>query len=237
MEFLQTLADNSGIPVVTAFILGLLTAVSPCPLAANITAIGYIAKDMDRRGAIFMNGVLYTLGRMVAYSILGGILIAVVRKGVDTFFIQDGISRAGEWLFGPILIVCGLLMLLGDRLRFPEIKLLPSADGRRRNGALGSLLLGVLLALTFCPASGLIFFGMLIPMSVVEGEGYVLPVVYALATGIPVVIVAWVLAYCINGLGRFYDRMQTFRKWFGRVAAVLFIGTGVYYSLVNYGVV
>ena len=219
------MADNSGIPVVTAFILGLLTAVSPCPLAANITAIGYIAKDMDRRGAIFMNGVLYTLGRMVAYSILGGILIAVVRKGADTFFIQDGISRAGEWLFGPILIVCGLLMLLGDRLRFPEIKLLPSADGRRRNGALGSLLLGVLLALTFCPAS-----------AVVEDEGYVLPVVYALATGIPVVIVAWVLAYCISGLGRFYDRMQIFRKWFGRVAAVWFIGTGVYYSLVNYGI-
>ena len=80
MEYLQTLLDNSEIPIITAFLLGLLTAVSPCPLATNITAIGFISKDINNRNRIFTNGILYTLGRVLAYSVLGAILIAILRK-------------------------------------------------------------------------------------------------------------------------------------------------------------
>ena len=81
MEYLQTWLDNSEIPIITAFLLGLLTAVSPCPLATNITAIGFISKDINNRNRIFTNGILYTLGRVLAYSALGTILIAILRKG------------------------------------------------------------------------------------------------------------------------------------------------------------
>ena len=104
MEYLQTLLDNSEIPVITAFLLGLLTAISPCPLATNITAIGFISKDIDNRRQIFKNGILYTLGRVLAYSVLGVILIMILRKGADMFSIQKGISRWGELLLAPVLI-------------------------------------------------------------------------------------------------------------------------------------
>lgn len=120
MEYLQTLLDNSEIPVITAFLLGLLTALSPCPLATNITAIGFISKDMGNRKQIFKNGILYTLGRVLAYSVLGAILIMILRKGADMFSIQKGISQWGELLLAPALILIGLFMLFGDRLHLPK---------------------------------------------------------------------------------------------------------------------
>ena len=118
MEYLQTWLDNSEIPIITAFLLGLLTAVSPCPLATNITAIGFISKDINNRNRIFTNGVLYTLGRVLAYSALGAILIAILRKGADMFAIQKGISEWGELLLAPALMLIGLFMLFGDKLQF-----------------------------------------------------------------------------------------------------------------------
>lgn len=120
MEHLQTLLDNSEIPVITAFLLGLLTALSPCPLATNITAIGFISKDIDNRKQIFKNGILYTLGRVLAYSVLGAILIMVLRKGADMFSIQKGISQWGELLLAPALILIGLFMLFGARFHLPK---------------------------------------------------------------------------------------------------------------------
>ena len=104
MEYLQTWLDNSEIPIITAFLLGLLTAVSPCPLATNITAIGFISKDINNRNRIFTNGILYTLGRVLAYSALGAILIAILRKGADIFAIQKSISEWGEQLIAPALV-------------------------------------------------------------------------------------------------------------------------------------
>ena len=110
MEYLQTLLDNSEIPIITAFLLGLLTAVSPCPLATNITAIGFISKDINNRNRIFTNGILYTLGRVLAYSTSGAILIAILRKGADMFAIQKGISEWGELLLAPALMLIGLFI-------------------------------------------------------------------------------------------------------------------------------
>ena len=69
MEWLQALLDNSSTPVLTAFLLGLLTAISPCPLATNIAAIGYIGKDIEDRRRVFLSGLLYTAGRIVAYTV------------------------------------------------------------------------------------------------------------------------------------------------------------------------
>lgn len=120
MEYLQTWLDNSEIPIITAFLLGLLTAVSPCPLATNITAIGFISKDINNRNRIFTNGILYTLGRVLAYSALGTILIAILRKGADMFAIQKGISEWGELLLAPALMLIGLFMLFGDKLQLPK---------------------------------------------------------------------------------------------------------------------
>lgn len=234
MDFLQNLLDNSNIPVVTAFLLGLLTAISPCPLATNITAIGFISKDIGNRNKIFLGGLLYTLGRVVAYTVLGIILISILKEGSSMFSLQKGISKYGEILIAPVLIFVGVFMLFGDRLNLPKFGFSGTGKAEKLKGNLGSLLLGVLFALAFCPTSGLFYFGMLIPMSAAEPGGYLLPIVYAVATGLPVILVAWILAYSVAGIGKFYNRIQVFQKWFNRVVAVLFIAVGIYYAYINY---
>ena len=234
MDFLQNLLDNSNIPVITAFLLGLLTAISPCPLATNITAIGFISKDIGNRNKIFLGGLLYTLGRVVAYTVLGIILISILKEGSSMFSLQKGISKYGEILIAPVLIFVGVFMLFGDRLNLPKFGFSGTGKAEKLKGNLGSLLLGVLFALAFCPTSGLFYFGMLIPMSAAEPGGYLLPIVYAVATGLPVILVAWILAYSVAGIGKFYNRIQVFRKWFNRVVAVLFIAVGIYYAYINY---
>ncbi|MGM9693470.1 MAG: aromatic aminobenezylarsenical efflux permease ArsG family transporter [Alloprevotella sp.] len=229
METLQNWLDSSEIPVVTAFLLGLLTAVSPCPLATNITAIGFISKDLGNRNRVFFSGLLYTLGRMIAYSLLGFLLIFMLRRGIDTFDLQSEVSRGGELMLGPVLLVVGLWMLFNDRLSLSRFGFNASRFGERLNGLWGSLLLGMLFALAFCPTSGLLYFGMLIPMSASAVGGYALPAVYALATGLPVMLVAWILAYSVAGIAGFYQKMQIFQRWFSRLVAVVFVGVGLYY--------
>lgn len=234
MEFLQSLLENSNLPVFTAFILGILTAISPCPLATNITAIGFISKDIQSRNRIFWSGILYTLGRVITYTVLGFILIPILREGVSMFAIQKAIGKYGEMLIAPALILIGLFMLFGNKLNLPKFGFSANDKTQTLKGSWGSLLLGMLFALAFCPTSGVFFFGMLMPMSAAEAGGYLLPVAFAIATGLPVIVVAWILAYSIAGLGTFYNRMQTFQKWFSRVVAVLFIAVGIYYAIINY---
>ena len=234
MDFLQNLLDNINIPVIIAFLLGLLTAISPCPLATNITAIGFISKDIGNRNKIFLGGLLYTLGRVVAYTVLGIILISILKEGSSMFSLQKGINEYSEMLIAPVLIFVGVFMLFGDRLNLPKFGFSGTGRTEKLKGNLGSLLLGVLFALAFCPTSGLFYFGMLIPMSATEPGGYLLPVVYAVATGLPVVLVAWILAYSVAGIGKFYNRIQIFQKWFNRVVAALFIAVGIYYAYINY---
>ena len=234
MDILQTWLEGSEVPVLTAFLLGLLTAVSPCPLATNITAIGFISKDIESKDRTFLLGILYTIGRMVAYSLLGALLIWMLRRGFDTFDLQSKVSQWGEMLLSPVLIVMGLVMLFGDRLPLSGFGLNASEKSGRLRGAWGSLLLGILFAMVFCPTSGLFYFGMLIPMSASATGGYALPAVYALATGLPVVIVAWIIAYSIGNIAGFYKKMQVFQKWLNRMVAVLFIIVGIYYAYTFY---
>lgn len=164
MEILQSWLEGSDVPVLTAFILGLLTAVSPCPLATNITAIGFISKDIESKNRTFFFGLLYTLGRIVAYSLLGALLIWMLRRGIDTFDLQSTVSRWGELLLSPILIIMGLLMFFGDKLPLARFGFSASERSERLRGAWGSVLLGILFAMAFCPTSGLFYFGMLIPI-------------------------------------------------------------------------
>lgn len=235
MNFIQSLLENSNTPVLTAFLLGILTAISPCPLATNITAIGYISKNIESKSLIFRRGILYTLGRIVAYAILGIILIPILRTGASLFSIQQTISLSGEIIIAPLLIIIGVFMLIGDKLNLPKFGFKgTNGDKLKKQGSLGALFLGILFALAFCPTSGVFFFGMLIPLSAAEPAGYILPVVFAIATGLPVMLVAWVLAYSVSELGHLYNRIQLIQKWMNRVIASLFILIGCYYAYTFY---
>lgn len=236
MDYLQNLLDSTDLPIVAAFLLGLLTALSPCPLATNITAIGFISKDISSKQRIFLCGVLYATGRVLAYSFLAVVLIYMLHRGIDTFDLQSAVSEWGERLIAPILLIVGVLMLVGDRLPLGRFGLSVSADTHRFRGMWGSLLLGVLFALAFCPTSGMFYFGMLIPMSASASPalGYTLPAVYAVATGLPVVVVGWLIAYSMSGIAGFYRKIQLWQRWLNSVVAVLFILVGVYYAYTFY---
>lgn len=234
MDGLQTLLDNSSTPVLTAFLLGLLTALSPCPLATNIAAIGFIGKEMEDRKRVFRNGLLYTLGRILAYTLLGFVLILILNEGSSMFGIQKTIGTWGERVLGPALLVIGLFMLFGDRLNLPQFGFKGNAEGLARKGGWGALLIGILFALAFCPTSGVFYFGMLIPLSATTTAGYLLPAVFAIATALPVLVVAWILAFSVQQMGRFYDRMRTVQRWMNLFVGVLFIGIGIYYSWMMY---
>lgn len=228
MGWLQTLLDNSTTPLVTALLLGLLTALSPCPLATNIAAIGYIGKDIEDRRSVFRKGLLYTLGRVVAYTLLGIVLIGIIHSGASMFGVQKFIGTWGELLLGPLLIVIGLLMLFGHRLNLPQFGFNGKGEGLAKKGSWGAFLLGVLFAMAFCPSSGMFYFGMLIPMSTTATMGYLLPVVFAVATALPVLIVAWILAFSAGEIGKFYGRVKTLERCLSIVVGVVFIVVGIY---------
>ena len=232
MEFLQQLLDNSSLPIVTAFLLGLITAISPCPLATNIAAIGYISKDIESRKRIFVKGLLYTLGRIIAYTVLGIVLLAILKGGSSLFGIQKFIAKYGEMLIGPILLLFGLYLLFGNRLNLPSFGFKGNGEGLAKKGGWGALLLGLLFALAFCPSSAIFYFGMLIPLAASTTAGWLLAVVFAIATALPVIIVAWILAFSTNSIGRFYNKMNTIQKWFNWIVGGLFVAIGLYYCII-----
>jgi len=232
MEFLQNWLDSTNIPFLSAFILGIMTAISPCPLATNITAIGFISKDIENKKRIFFNGLWYTLGRAVSYTLLGIILYF----GASKFHVAKLFQSNGEKLLGPLLIIVGILMFDVFKIKFPGFGKLSERmeNSKRKKNWWSALLLGVVFALAFCPYSGVLYFGMLIPMTISNSSGLFLPFVFAIATGLPVIIVAYLLAFSISSIGGFYNKVKTFEKWFRRIVATAFILVGFYYVYIFY---
>lgn len=226
MEFLTNLLENSTMSWLTALLLGLMTAISPCPLAMNITAVGFISRDIDNRHRVFINGLLYTLGRAITYTALA----LVIFFGADQLKFSGFFQQHGEKIAGPLLVIIGLFMLDIFRINFPAIS---GFGSRMRNkkkwDSADAILLGLLFALAFCPYSGVLYFGMLVPLTVASASGLYLPVIFAMATGIPVIIFAWIIAYSISGIGTIYDKVKSFELWFRRFIAILFIAIGIYY--------
>jgi cytochrome c biogenesis protein CcdA len=231
MDYLQHLLDQSSWPILSAFILGLMMAISPCPLATNITAIAYIGKDLENRRKVFYNGLVYTFGRMASYSLLG----IAIYFGASGYKISDLFQGYGERLLGPALIIVGILLLNVIPWGWLRMGQIDWQKKLRINAGsyLSMFLLGVVFALAFCPYSGVLYFLMLIPLTI-ESSNLMLPPVFAIATGLPVIIVAWLIAFTLSGVGNFYNKIKTFEIWFRRIVAILFILTGLYFIWIFY---
>ena len=228
MDFLTNLLENSTMPWLSALVLGLMTAISPCPLATNITAVGFISKDIENRNRVFVNGLLYTLGRAISYTAIA----LIIYFGADQFKFSGFFQLYGEKIVGPLLIIIGLFMLDVIKIKFPGMSGLTSKmEAKTKWGFFDAILLGMIFALAFCPYSGVLYFGMLVPMTVASASGLYLPIVFAVATGIPVIIFAWILAFSVSSIGGVYNKMKSFEIWFRRVIAVLFIAVGIYYII------
>lgn len=229
MEILQNILDNSQYSFITAIILGLMTAISPCPLATNISAIGFISRDLKNQKRVFISGLVYTLGRIISYTGLALIIFFGASKMNIAMLFQGW----GEKLLGPVMILIGLFMLDLIKLKFPGLSNLTDKIGEKSKGSYWStLLLGMVFALAFCPYSGVLYFVMLIPITVASASGLYLPVLFAIATALPVIIFAWLLAYAVGNVGKLYNQIKTYELWFRRVVAVIFIGLGIYYMLI-----
>ncbi len=224
MKSIQNIVEFSQWPLLTAFVLGILVALHPCPMATNIAAMGYIGKDVENRRQVFVDGLLYTLGRTISYSVLGAVLIAMIRGGAELLNFGEAMSEWGERILGPLLIAIGLYLLYNDLLhKHDHVPHLPFGGKKA-----GPVLLGLLFALAFCPESGVVYFGMLIPMSVESSYGWLLPVAFAVGTGLPVIVMAWVFAYSLSSFAKLNKGMQTVKAWLTRIIAVLFILAGVF---------
>ena len=231
MDLLTNILESSSLPWVTALVLGLMTAISPCPLATNITAIGFISKDIENRNRVFYNGLFYTLGRVITYTSIA----LIIYLGADQFKFGGFFQRYGERIIGPLLILIGIIMLDVIKIKFPGFSGMTSRlENRKRWRYIDAVLLGVIFALAFCPYSGVLYFGMLIPMTVSSASGLYLPVIFAVATAIPVILFAWFLAYTVSGVGKVYSKIKTFEIWFRRIIAILFIAVGIYYVFKMY---
>ncbi|MFZ1379600.1 MAG: aromatic aminobenezylarsenical efflux permease ArsG family transporter [Saprospiraceae bacterium] len=225
MEYLEQLAQNPEMPFLAAFALGLLTAIAPCPLATNITATAYIAKTINSKKKVVLSGLLYTLGRIFSYTLLA----SIIYFGASKFKIAKLFQGNGEKYIGFVLILLGLIML--DVLKFNFIKTGALTDKLsdkfKTKGLLGSFLLGGLFALAFCPYSGALFFGMLMPITI--KSGLTIPVIYSIGTGLPVVLFAFVIAFSIEKIGIYFNAISKFEKVMRIIAGIVFILTGLFY--------
>ncbi|MBK7094219.1 MAG: sulfite exporter TauE/SafE family protein [Saprospiraceae bacterium] len=228
MEYLQNLLDNTSMPLFSAFLLGLMTAISPCPLATNITAIAYIGKNIENKRKVFINGLFYTLGRAISYVTIGIILFF----GASKFHIASFFQSNGEKFLGPLLIIIGIFMLGVFKFNFPGIGKITDKFNQMKTNRLSSLLMGMLFALAFCPYSGVLYFGMLIPMTISSTSGLFLPFVFAIATGLPVIVFAYLIAFTFSEVGSFFNKLKTFEKWFRKIVAFVFIAVGIYYMYI-----
>lgn len=230
MDYLQSLLENSNLPFLSALVLGLMTAISPCPLATNITATAYISKNISSKKKVLLSGLLYSLGRAFSYTTIGIILYL----GASKFHIARFFNQNGEKFLGPLLIIIGLIMLNIIKLNFFGKSSFSNKLSEKFNdkGLLGSFLIGVVFALAFCPYSGALFFGMLIPLTITNADGLYLPIIFAFGTGLPVLLFTYLLAFAASSIGTFYNRITKIEKAMRFVAGFVFILTGIYYILI-----
>lgn len=212
----------------TALWLGLLTSVSPCPLAANIAAMSYVGREVGSRRRTLVAGLLYTLGRALSYATLAALLVGgLLSIPQVALFLQAHMNR----VLGPLLVVVGVVLL--EWLPIPGFgSRLYDRTGQRllKAGLLGALPLGAVLALAFCPVSAGLFFGGLIPLALDHHSSLWLPALYGLGTGLPVVVFAVLVSAGVAWVGSALHRLQAVERWARRVTAAVIIAVGLYYT-------
>jgi len=226
MDFGAILGDIN-IPVLSALLLGLITAISPCPLATNIAALGYVSRRATDRRYTVMTGALYTVGRMFSYSVIGIIIIVV---GLEIPGVASFLQDFGEQVLGPLLIAVGVIMLTINKisLSLGGGKLSSIGEKVANRGMLGGFLLGALFALAFCPYSAVIFFGVLIPLALKSSGGVTLPAVYAIGTGLPVLVFGVLLSLSVAKVSAWLNAVTRVEKIIRVAVSIIFIGVGIY---------
>jgi cytochrome c-type biogenesis protein len=214
--------------ILSALWFGILTSISPCPLATNIAAISFLSKRITNPGIVFFAGLAYTIGRMCSYSILGILIIkSVLAVPESAQFLQKYVVKA----MGPVMILTGLVLLEVIKLKFSGFTL----SEKRRNalieaGVPGAFMLGAFFALAFCPISAALFFGSLIPLALSHKTGIILPLFYGIGTGLPVLFFAIAIAIGVSSLNKWFSKLTVLELYMRKITGAIFILVGVYYT-------
>jgi cytochrome c biogenesis protein CcdA len=221
--------DSYSVALGSAVWLGILTSISPCPLATNIAAISFIGQRVDNPRKVIAAGLLYTLGRMVTYLVLGILIVASVLSIPElAMFLQQNMNK----FLGPVLIIVGMFLLNLISFNLPGGGWGSGMQGRvERFGIWGAGLLGLLFALSFCPVSAALFFGSLIPLAVDHQSSVAMPILYGIGTAIPVIVFAFVIAVSTRMVGVMFNELKVIEKWARRITGVVFILVGIHYTL------
>jgi cytochrome c-type biogenesis protein len=215
--------------ILSAFWLGILTSISPCPLATNIAAVSFVARDLGSAKRVLWSSLLYSAGRMLAYVVIAVLAVASLLSLPEvSFFLESNMHK----IIGPLLIVVGIVLL--DVLPFSFSTSFVGNSFQERAGKWGlwgSGLLGMVFAVTFCPLSAALFFGSLIPLAVDGKSSVLMPSVYGFGTALPVIVFAVVMAFSVKSLGKFFDRLTKIEKWARKATAFVFIAAGLYLLL------
>ena len=227
-EFVMRLSQSGSLPLLCAFLIGLLAAISPCPLATNITAMAYISRRFSDRRQVATSGILYMLGRTVSYFTLGAL---VILAGVSIPHLALLLQDAGERFMGPLLIIVGIILLGIVKLPLVQTggKLASIGERVAKRGRLGAFLLGIVFALAFCPNTAVLFFGILVPLALTSTWGITFPAVFAIGTGLPVLIFAILLAAGVASVATWLNKLTAAEKIIRRIVALVFIAAGIYY--------
>ena len=213
----------------SALWLGILTSISPCPLATNIAAISFIGRHVADPRLVLISGIAYTLGRMITYLVIGIVIVAGVLSipGIANF-LQTYMNK----LMGPLLIIVGMFLL-----ELIQLSISGPAAGERirekaeKGGILGAGLLGIIFALSFCPVSAALFFGSLIPLAVQHESRVLFPALYGIGTALPVVLFAILIAFGAQFVGVAFDNLRRIERWARSITGVVFILAGIYFTL------
>jgi cytochrome c biogenesis protein CcdA len=211
----------------SALWLGILTSISPCPLATNIAAVSFLSKKIAHPAMVFISGLSYTLGRMASYAVLGWIIIySLLSVPQVAQFLQKYTGKA----LGPLLIVTGLILLEVFTIRLPGFALSQKHHNKLAEaGAPGAFLLGLIFALAFCPVSAALFFGSLIPLALNSKAGTLLPFIYGIGTGLPVLLFAVAIALGVTSMSRWFHRITRLEHYTRKITGAVFILAGLYY--------
>jgi len=222
--------DSYFVALGSAVWLGILTSISPCPMATNIAAITYIGKKVDQPRMVLLSGLIYTLGRMVSYTAIGVMVVSSVLSIPDVaMFLQQNMNK----ILGPILIIVGFLLLEIFNFKLSGSGISEKLTKRvEKWGIWGAGVLGLLFALSFCPVSAALFFGSLIPLAVDHQSSVIMPTVYGIGTALPVVVFAILIALSTRFVGTVFNKLSIFEKWARKITAIAFIGIGCYLVLV-----
>ena len=224
---LSGILGDVNIPILSALLLGLITAISPCPLATNIAALAYVNRKVQQRRHAVITGALYTLGRMFSYSVIG---ILIIVTGLEIPGLASFLQDFGEQVLGPLLIVVGAVMLTINKIALSWGGGRLSSIGEKVAdwGMIGGFLLGALFALAFCPYSAVLFFGVLIPLALKSAGGVILPTVYAIGTGLPVLVFGVLISVGVARVSTWLNAVTRAEKIVRVIVSIIFIGVGIY---------